>query len=72
MPLPLLLPAADWHARIAAVVATAVFALLLFGATGAVLGGAGIVRGALRVLVGGVLAMGITYAAGAAFGARMA
>lgn len=54
--------------RLYAVVAATTAALLAFGGTGAALGGASVVRGALRVLVGGWLAMGLTYAIGTAFG----
>jgi VIT1/CCC1 family predicted Fe2+/Mn2+ transporter len=43
--------------------------LLAFGGTGAFLGGARVWRGALRVLVGGMLAMGASYGIGAAFSA---
>ncbi|EIE25830.1 DUF125-domain-containing protein [Coccomyxa subellipsoidea C-169] len=46
----------------------ATFALLTFGATGAWLGGAKRVRAALRVLIGGWLAMGITFGVGFLFG----
>jgi VIT1/CCC1 family predicted Fe2+/Mn2+ transporter len=42
---------------------------VLFGSLGAALGGAKVSKGALRVLVGGCIAMGVTYAVGAAFAA---
>ena len=58
--------------RIAAVALASVVGLLLLGALGAYLGGAHRVKGALRVLVGGGLAMGITYGVGRAFGAQLA
>lgn len=50
-----------------AVVSTA--AMAIFGVTGAVLGGASALRGGCRVVVGGWIAMGITYGIGRAFGA---
>ena len=43
-------------------------ALLMFGAVGAWLGGAKRIRAALRVLIGGWLAMGITFGTGRLFG----
>jgi VIT1/CCC1 family predicted Fe2+/Mn2+ transporter len=43
-------------------------ALLGFGMLGAGLGGASLLRGGLRVVIGGWLAMGITYGFGRAFG----
>jgi len=42
-------------------------ALAAFGAIGAWLGGAGMVKPAARVLLGGWAAMGITYGAGRLF-----
>lgn len=53
--------------RIIAVAAAATAALIAFGALGARLGGASMVKGALRVLIGGWLAMGITYGIGYIF-----
>eukprot|EP00878_Enallax_costatus_P003298 GHUV01003503.1.p1 GENE.GHUV01003503.1~~GHUV01003503.1.p1 ORF type:complete len:252 (+),score=46.60 GHUV01003503.1:331-1086(+) len=58
--------------RIISVAAAATVALITFGALGAGLGGAALWKGALRVLVGGWLAMGITYAIGMAFDASPA
>lgn len=43
-------------------------ALLMFGAVGAWLGGAKRIRAAMRVLVGGWLAMAITFGTGRLFG----
>jgi vacuolar iron transporter family protein len=57
--------------RVVAVAVASMVGLLLFGAVGATLGGAHKVRGALRVLVGGGLAMGVTYGVGRAFGAQI-
>ncbi|CAO2153157.1 unnamed protein product [Urochloa humidicola] len=48
-------------ARVAVVVATASVALGVFGSLGAVLGHAPGVRAGLRAVVGGLVAMGITY-----------
>jgi len=53
--------------RIVAVVVAAVVGLLFFGALGAYLGGANMLRGAGRVLLGGASAMGATYGIGVAF-----
>ncbi|CAL8470039.1 g9581 [Coccomyxa elongata] len=58
----------DPRIRLATVSALATVALLTFGATGAWLGGAKRVRAALRVLLGGWLAMGITFGVGYLFG----
>jgi vacuolar iron transporter family protein len=54
--------------RIAAIAATSLVGLALLGALGARLGGAPIVRAALRVVLGGGLAMAITAAVGRLFG----
>jgi VIT1/CCC1 family predicted Fe2+/Mn2+ transporter len=43
------------------------FALAAFGIIGAVLGGAGWIRGGARVIIGGLAAMGITYGFGRLF-----
>ena len=53
--------------RLIALCVAATAALAAFGAIGAWLGGAGMVKPALRVLVGGWLAMAITYGAGRLF-----
>jgi len=53
---------------IPAVAAISLVFLLILGAWAARAGGAPIITGALRVLVWGALAMGITYAVGTAFG----
>lgn len=58
----------DHLTRIYVVIATSTAALILFGATGAYLGGAKLWKGALRVLIGGWLAMAITYGIGLLFG----
>ncbi len=55
--------------RIISVLICSTFGLLLFGGTGAHLGGATLWRGAARVLAGGWLAMGASYGIGRAFGA---
>ncbi|KAG6510200.1 hypothetical protein ZIOFF_028209 [Zingiber officinale] len=51
-----------WGVRVAAVCAVSSLALPGFGAAGAVLGGANVRRSAVRVLIGGWLAMLLTYA----------
>jgi VIT1/CCC1 family predicted Fe2+/Mn2+ transporter len=43
----------------------ATLGLILFGGSGAWLGGASVPKGALRVLLGGWLAMALTYGIGA-------
>lgn len=58
---------ADAMLRVYIVIAATTVSLLLFGGLGAWLGGAKLWKGALRVLVGGWLAMAITYAIGLAF-----
>lgn len=57
--------------RIIAVLCAATAGLLLFGGSGAALGGAKVWKGALRVLIGGWAAMGLTYGIGAAFAAAV-
>ncbi len=47
--------------RMISIIATSSLALSSFGAVGAKLGGAGLVKAALRVLIGGWIAMAITY-----------
>lgn len=56
--------------RILSLVLTSTAALASFGALGAYLGGANLLKGATRVVVGGCLAMGTTYGIGRAFGAH--
>jgi len=51
-----------WAVRVAAVCAASSLGLAGFGAAGAYLGGASIVRSGLRVLLGGWLAMAATFA----------
>ncbi|KAE8665039.1 Vacuolar iron transporter-like protein 2 [Hibiscus syriacus] len=51
----------DYKVRVGAVIGAASLALLVFGWLGAVLGKAPTVRSAVRVLVGGWLAMAITF-----------
>jgi VIT1/CCC1 family predicted Fe2+/Mn2+ transporter len=59
----------DPRVRMLSVAAASTFGLALFGAVGASLGGARVLVGALRVLIGGCLAMALTYAVGTLFGA---
>ena len=54
--------------RLISLTVASTVALLLFGALGAWLGGAKKVRAALRVVIGGWLAMGITFGIGRAIG----
>ncbi|VYS59234.1 unnamed protein product [Arabidopsis thaliana] len=51
----------EYKVRIGAIVAAVTLALVMFGWLGAVLGKAPVVKSSLRVLVGGWLAMAITY-----------
>jgi hypothetical protein len=59
---------ADHVQRMSAVGAASALGLLAFGITGSALGGARVAVGALRVLLGGLLAMAATYGIGVAFG----
>jgi VIT1/CCC1 family predicted Fe2+/Mn2+ transporter len=52
-----------WAARVAAVCASSSLGLAGFGAAGAYLGGASVVRSGARVLLGGWFAMAVTFAA---------
>ncbi|KAL6634836.1 hypothetical protein ACP70R_027507 [Stipagrostis hirtigluma subsp. patula] len=51
-----------WEARVGAVCAASSVGLVGFGAAGAYLGGASVARSGARVLLGGWLAMAVTYA----------
>ncbi|XP_059644497.1 vacuolar iron transporter homolog 4-like [Cornus florida] len=51
----------DYKLRLGLVVGNVSFALLGFGGLGAVMGGSPVVKSSLRVLVGGWLAMGLTF-----------
>ncbi|KAL1219779.1 putative vacuolar iron transporter [Cardamine amara subsp. amara] len=51
----------DYHVRIGAIVAAVTLALVMFGWLGAVLGKAPVVKSAARVLIGGWLAMAVTF-----------
>ncbi len=57
----------DHKNRLISLAVASTFALAAFGAIGAWLGGSDKIRPAVRVLLGGWLAMGITYGFGAAF-----
>lgn len=59
----------DHIARLIAVLVSTTSGLILFGFLGAYLGGANLLRGSLRVVVGGLIALGVTYGIGRAFGA---
>jgi len=54
--------------RIVSLVLATTAALTTFGALGAGLGGANMLKGAARVILGGWIALGITYGIGRAFG----
>ncbi|EOA36081.1 hypothetical protein CARUB_v10010334mg [Capsella rubella] len=51
----------DYKVRIGAIVAAVTLALVMFGWLGAVLGKAPVLKSASRVLIGGWLAMGVTF-----------
>ena len=51
----------DYHVRIGAIVAAVTLALVMFGWLGAVLGKAPVFKSSARVLIGGWLAMAITF-----------
>ena len=57
--------------RLLSLIAASLVTLCALGATGAALGGAPKLKGSLRVLVGGGLAMGITYGIGRLFTINM-
>lgn len=58
-------------AQIPILAAVTIFSMCLLGGFGARLGGASALRGALRVGIGGCLALGITYGVGLALGASV-
>ena len=45
--------------RLYVVLASSTLGLAIFGAVGAALGGASMLRGAIRVIIGGLIAMGV-------------
>ncbi|KAM7262448.1 hypothetical protein ACFE04_000131 [Oxalis oulophora] len=51
----------DHKLRLGVVITVVSIALVVFGAIGAVLGRTPIVKSSVRVLIGGLIAMGITY-----------
>lgn len=53
--------------RLIAIICSTTAGLIIFGMLGAHLGGAGVWKGALRVLIGGWIALGISYGVGKAF-----
>lgn len=61
----------DAYTRLLAVAAAATFGLALFGGSGAYLGGAPLLKASLRVLIGGWLAMAMTFGIGKVFGGHM-
>lgn len=58
----------SYSRRLASIVSSTAAGLVVFGAAGALLGGANIVTGSLRVLAGGTVAMAITFGVGKAIG----
>jgi VIT1/CCC1 family predicted Fe2+/Mn2+ transporter len=58
--------------RLVAVLISTTAGLLAFGVLGAWLGGAGVVKGGVRVLIGGWIALGISYGVGVAFNVEAA
>ncbi|MFC0316218.1 VIT family protein [Gordonia phosphorivorans] len=64
--LAVLLPPATW--RVPTVFVVVLVALALTGTVGALLGGAKPLRPTMRVMIGGALAMGVTYGIGTLFG----
>eukprot|EP00475_Leptophrys_vorax_P021650 TRINITY_DN2940_c0_g2_i1.p1 TRINITY_DN2940_c0_g2~~TRINITY_DN2940_c0_g2_i1.p1 ORF type:complete len:264 (+),score=85.44 TRINITY_DN2940_c0_g2_i1:34-825(+) len=66
-----LLAGAFWTGQTARLISMLIFSsigLLAFGALGARLGGAPMIKASIRVLIGGLVAMGITFGIGKAFG----
>ncbi|PNW86876.1 hypothetical protein CHLRE_02g099500v5 [Chlamydomonas reinhardtii] len=61
----------DPTGRLVAVALVAVLGLAVFGLTGSLLGGAKWFIGASRVVIGGCLAMGVTFGVGRALGAKV-
>ncbi|KIZ03377.1 Fe(2+)/(Mn2+) transporter pcl1 [Monoraphidium neglectum] len=61
----------DAFTRLLAVGGAATLGLILFGGSGAWLGGASVPKGALRVLLGGWLAMALTYGIGKLVGGEV-
>lgn len=62
----------DYLLRTILVVVAVTIGLVFFGAMGALLGGSSIAKGASRVVVGGWLAMAVTYGVGRLFHASPA
>jgi len=58
--------------RLIAITLSTTVGLLVFGILGAYLGGAGLLKGGMRVLIGGWLALAISYGVGQAFGVEEA
>lgn len=60
----------EYRVRVAAVVAAVTAALVVFGWLGAVLGKAPVVRSSMRVLIGGWMAMAVTFGLTKLIGSR--
>lgn len=56
------------HVRLGVTLASTTAGLFLFGVLGAYLGGAGLLRGSARVVIGGWLALAVVYLVGALVG----
>ncbi|KAH7620775.1 hypothetical protein Ndes2526B_g04697 [Nannochloris sp. 'desiccata'] len=62
----------DQTYRLIAVALSTTAGLLVFGILGAYLGGAGLLKGGMRVILGGWLALGVSYGVGQAFNVEVA
>lgn len=62
----------DQAYRLIAIALSTTAGLLVFGILGAYLGGAGLLKGGMRVILGGWLALGVSYGVGQAFNVEVA
>ncbi|KAJ3299173.1 hypothetical protein HK104_009777 [Borealophlyctis nickersoniae] len=62
----------DYNTRLYSVIIVSILGLLINGCLGSYLGGAPLWKGAIRVLIGGLIAMASTYGVGVVFGASAA
>ena len=65
----ILLPPARW--RVSVTVAAVLIALAIAGAASARIGGSGVRRAVLRVVIGGAIGLGLTYSIGRLFGSAI-
>jgi len=70
-PLLAAIPFDDYLHRTVCIVASSCVGLVIMGALGSALGGVNMFVGAARVFVGGLMAMGLTFGIGTAFGISM-